>query len=271
MSVVKEKGFRTSCCFIVEAHFCASNNFFLYSVIFWTKMTRLRLGIGAKVSILVSRLHPKNLISKAYANYTKTDKAEGLVVVSEGPKSIRWEEKVVIAFRHPPKGDLMEEFKCWAIHCFAHVTEEGNEEDVFTSSRDGGSNNSGGVGVAQPNPNITRNPTQHNPEDAQTNETVPTEVLDLFESNSSTLDSDDSDLVWQILPGMVDDNNQPLPENIPTPAEEAQDAPQFFSTWEHSGDCYRCLAGGRKHKARLSLYTDVKPTIQQLFEMFFFK
>ena len=174
-------------------------------------------------------------------------------------------------FSSSPKGDLTEEFECWAIHHFAHVTEEGDEEDVFTSSRDGGSNNSGGVGVAQPNPNITRTPTQHNPEDAPTNETVPTEVLHLFESNTSTLDSDDADLVRQILPGMVDNDNQPLPENIPTPAEEAQDAPQFFSNWEHSGDCYCCLAGGRKHKACLSLYTDVKPTIQQLFEMFFFK
>ena len=110
-------------------------------------MTRLRLGIGAKVSILVSRLHPKNLISKAYANYTKTDKAEGLVVVSESPKLIRREEKVVVVFHHPPKGNLTEEFECWAIHRFAHITEEGNEEDVFMSSRDGGSNNSGGVGV----------------------------------------------------------------------------------------------------------------------------
>ena len=134
-------------------------------------MTRLRLGIGAKVLVLVSRLHPKNLISKAYANYTKTDKAEGLVVVSEGPKLIRQEENV---FRHPPIGELTEDFECWAIHRFAHVTEEGNQEDIFTTSNDGGSNNSGGVGVAQPNPNITRNPTQHNPEDAPTNEAVPT-------------------------------------------------------------------------------------------------
>ena len=41
------------------------------------------------------------------------------------------------------------------------------------------------------------------------------EVVQFLESNSSTLDSDDVDLVWQILPGMVDD--QPLPESIPTP------------------------------------------------------
>ena len=129
----------------------------------------------------------------------------------------------------------MEEFECWAIHCFTHITEEGNEEDVFMSSNDGGTNNSGGVGVAQLNPNITQNPTQHNPEDAQTNKTVPTEVVQLFESNSSILDSDNANLVQQILPGMVANDNQSLPENIPTPAEEAQDAPQFFSTWEDSG------------------------------------
>ena len=122
-----------------------------------------------------------------------------LVVVSEGPKLIRREEKVVIVFRHPPKGDLMEEFECWAIHHFAHVMEEGNEEDVFTSSSDGASNHSGGVGVAQLNPNITQNPTQHNPEDAQTNEAVPTEVVQLFESHSSTLDSDEKYLEHESL------------------------------------------------------------------------
>ena len=234
-------------------------------------MTHLWLGISAKVSILISTLHPKNLISKAYTNYTKTNKAEGLVVVSKGPKSICLEEKVVVIFHHPPKGELTEEFKCWAIHHFAHVTEEGNEKDLFTSSNDGDSNNSGGVGGAHPNPKTMKTPTQNNTEDTQTNETVPTEIVQFLESNSSTLDSDNANLVRQLLPGMVDNDNQPLPENIPTPAKEGQDAPQFFSTWEHSGDCYHCLAGGRKHKACLSFYTDVKPTIQQLFEMFFFK
>ena len=194
-----------------------------------------------------------------------------MVVVSKGPKSIRWEEKVIVIFHLPPKGELTEEFKCWAIHHFAHITEEGNEEDLFTSSNDGGSNNSGGVGGAQLNPNTMQNATQNNTEEAQTNKTVPVEIVQFFESNSSTMDSDDANLVWQILPGMVDDDNQPLPENIPTTAEEGLDAPQFFSTWEHSGDCYCCLAGGHKHKARLSFNTDIKPTIQQLFEMFFFK
>ena len=88
-------------------------------------MACLWLGIGAKVTILVSRLHPKDVISKAYPNYTKNDKIHGLVVVSEGPRSIHREEKVVVVFTHPPREQQMVPFDCWAIHRFAHVTEEG--------------------------------------------------------------------------------------------------------------------------------------------------
>ena len=242
--------------------------------VFWMKMAHLQLGIGAKVSILVSRLHPKNLISMAYANYTKTDKAEGLVVVSEGPKLICQEEKVVIVFCHPPKGESTEEFECWAIHCFVHVSEEGNEQGFFNASSDGGDNNSGGVDGSQQNPNTTPNTTHNNTEEAQTNKPVPVEITQLLESNasiSSTLDSNDADLVQQMLPGMVDDDNQPLPENIPTPADEGQESAQFFSNWEHSGSCFCCIEGGRKNKAHLSFNTEMKPTIQELFEMLFFK
>ena len=235
MSVLKKEKFLEQVVVSLSRLIFVHPKFFVCSVIFRTKMMCLWLGISAKVSILVSRLHLKNLISKAYANYTKTDKAERLVVVSEGPKSIHWEEKVIVIFHHPPKGELTEEFECWAIHHFAHITEEGNEEDLFTSSNDGGSNNSGGVGGAQPNPNTMQNATQNTTEEAQTNKTVPVEIVQFFESNSSTMDSDDANLVWQILPGMVDDDNQPLPETIPTTAEEGLDAPQFFSTWEHSG------------------------------------
>ena len=114
------------------------------------------------------------------------------------------------------------------------------------------------------------NTTHNNNAEAQTSKVVPVEIAQLLESNPSTQDSDDASLDQQMLPGMVDNDNQPLPENIPTPANEGQDAPQFFSSWEHSGSCYHCIAGGHKHKAHLSFNTDMKPTIQQLFEMFYF-
>ena len=100
-------------------------------------MAKLRLGISAKVWVLVSRLNPKDVISKAYPNYTKADKAELLVVASEGPKPIRREERVVVVFRHPPKHQQTQEFDCWALHHFIHVTEEGDESGLFslTNSR----------------------------------------------------------------------------------------------------------------------------------------
>ena len=48
-------------------------------------------------------------------------------------------------------------------------------------------------------------------------------------------------------------------------------SPTILFNLEAFWDCCCCLAGGCKHKACLSFNTDVKPTIQQLFEMFFFK
>ena len=113
-------------------------------------MAHLQLGVGAKVTVLVSRLHPKNLISKAYVNHTKADKVEGLVVVSEGPKLIRREEKLVVIFRHPPKDQQTEKFDCWTIHRFAHVAEEGEESGLFTTPNSGGGKNGGPLGVSQP-------------------------------------------------------------------------------------------------------------------------
>ena len=98
---------------------------------------------------------------------------------------------------------------------------------------------------------------------------MPAELVPLMESNAPSINMDDTDLVRHMVPGMIDDDNQPLPENIPTAIEEQNNTPEFFSSWEHSGSCYRCLEGGRKNKARLSFNSDVQPTIEQLFEMFF--
>ena len=237
-------------------------------------MACVQLGVSAKVTVFVSGLHPKNVISKAYINHTKADKVEGLVVVSEGPKLIHREEKVVIIFRHPPKDQQTEEFDCWTIHRFAHVTEEGEESGLFTTPNSGGDNNGGRLGVSQPNPNIepttmhTTQTTTQATNGAQGNNDVPLEIMDMLESNLSGVDSENATLICNMVPGMVDDDNQPLPKNIPLPADEAPNAPQFFSNWEHSGNCYRYLEGGRRNKARLSFNSEVKPTIEQIFEFF---
>ena len=231
-------------------------------------MAKLRLVIGAKATILLSRMHPKNLISKAYPNQTKADKAEGLIVVSDGPKPIRHEEKLVVVFCHPPKDQQTEEFECWALHRFVHVTEEGDEAGLFSTEDGGGENDSGAAEGTNRNLNITD--LAENPQENQEN--VPSEVAWFLGSETAGMNRDNAALITNICPDMVDDDNQPLLENIPTEEQQATTAnlPQIFSSWGHGGSCYRCLEGGRKHKARLSFNTDVNPAIEQLFEMFFF-
>ena len=91
----------------------------------------------------------------------------------------------------------------------------------------------------------------------------------MFETTAGAINGDNKDLVRNILPGMVDNDNQPLPENIPIAEEENEgNNMQFFSEWDHSGSCYCCLEGGCKNKARINFNTNGKPTIQQLFEIF---
>ena len=232
-------------------------------------MAKLWLGISTKAMILLSRMHPKNLISKAYPNQTKANKAEGLIVVSEGPKLIHCEEKLVVVFRHPLKDQQTEEFGCWALHRFVHATEEGDKEGLFSTEDGGGENNSGAVEGTNKNLNIMD--LAENPQENQEN--VPSEVAWFMGSETAGMNRDNAALITNICPDMIDDNNQPLPENILTEEQQATTAnlPQIFSSWGHGGSCYLCLEGGRKHKVRLSFNTDVNPTIEQLFKMFFFK
>ena len=72
----KRESFGFGCCVIVNPHLCDLKKI-VCSVNSEVKMAQLWLGVGVKVKILVSHLHPKNLISKAYPNHTKTDKGEG--------------------------------------------------------------------------------------------------------------------------------------------------------------------------------------------------
>ena len=122
------------------------------------KMAKLQLGVSAKATILVSHMHLKDMISRAHPNYMKMDKIEGLIVVLETSKPIHCEEKVVVVFHHPPKGDQTEEFDCWVLHPFVHVTEEGPEEGLFSASNGGGDTNSGSEQATQPALNNTEDP-----------------------------------------------------------------------------------------------------------------
>ena len=68
---------------------------------------------------------------------------------------------------------------------------------------------------------------------------------------------------------MVDDDNEPAPENVPVVAEHSND---IFSGWEHSGSCHhRCMIQ-QNPKCVLKFWTtrDGEPSNIQLFEGLFF-
>ena len=104
------------------------------------KVTWMHIGISAKAIILVSCLHPKNVITKAYPNHCKADKVEGLIVALEGPKPIHHEEKVMVVFQHSPKAQHAEEFDCWVICQFILITEQGDKSAFFNRLTGSGSN-----------------------------------------------------------------------------------------------------------------------------------
>ena len=162
-----------------------------------------------------------------------------------------------MVFCHPPKHQQTQEFDCWVLHHFVHVTEEGDESGLFSLTESMSENNSEEAQGAQRDPNnkVIMENSQENQEN------VPAENVQLMTSVTAIINSDDTDLIRNICPDVVDDDNQPLPKNVPTEGETTttSNQPQIFSSWEHSGSCFHYLEGGRKNKARMNFNTDVNP------------
>ena len=75
---------------------------FTCNVIFVPKMVKLQLGVGAQVWVLMSRLHPKDVISKAYPNYTKANKAEGWLLHLKAQNQFIMRRRWLWCFVMPP-------------------------------------------------------------------------------------------------------------------------------------------------------------------------
>ena len=96
-----------------------------------TAATMKHLGVSAKPTVLISCLHLKDKVTKAYPNSTKDERTLEIVVSGREMHPIHRESKFVVLFNHPPHGDDEDAFECWAIQCFIQVTTEGRQEDFF--------------------------------------------------------------------------------------------------------------------------------------------
>ena len=86
-----------------------------------TATTKKCLGVSAKATVLVSCLHPKDKVTKAYPNSTKDERTLEIVVSGREMHPICHKSKFVILFNHLPHGDVEEAFECWAIQRFIQV------------------------------------------------------------------------------------------------------------------------------------------------------
>ena len=112
------------------------------------------------------------------------------------------------------------------MHRFVHVTEEEDNAGLFSTEDGGGENNSGAAEGTNRNLNITD--LAENPQENQEN--VPSEVARFLASETAGMNRDNAALIANICPDMVDDDNQPLLENIPTENKKQQQpiSPKYF-------------------------------------------
>ena len=201
---------------------------------------------------------------KAYPNSTKDARTLEIVVSGREMRPIHRESKFVILFNHPPHGDVEEAFECWAIQRFIQVTTEGRQEDFFDQEVPAG------VQAQEPQqPNTGNENAANNNNNNHEEQDLPEELQQIVNATTAAgVQGDDVGMVCNLVDGsMIDDDNAPAPENIPTPNDNTDG---IFGEWEHSGSCYRALAGGRHLKARISYPPHIKPSLFNMFELFFF-
>ncbi len=87
-----------------------------------------RIGVGARCSVLIKRLHPQNLITQYHQNYSANERLHDVVVVRQSSITRRGNEFIAIFVSHPSFEG------CDAIYVakrFCVVKHEGNPDGFF--------------------------------------------------------------------------------------------------------------------------------------------
>ena len=192
-----------------------------------------RLGVGASCTVQLRFLHPKNKVKDVIQNQTATQQLNGLIVQSREVKSIRQEDKECIIFQHEDFGGQL----LWALERGVVVDIEGPAETFFNQPQPADA-------AAPPAAaGATDQAQQHqqqggggNDEGEEGAEELPLVIQEILARGGNYLDADDYMVAGAAAP-MVDDDNEPAPENVPVAAKHSND---IFSGWEHSGICHHC-------------------------------
>ena len=189
-------------------------------------MPKKHLGVGAQCSVANKYLHPAKVIADRYPNATAHSRVDKLLVVDIGKRMVNKKEQSVINFRH-------DDFENTAVYCvkrWARIETEGAPEHFF------------------------ERPQAMLPEDSVVarRAVLDTPVQDI-ESNIFHAGNCAEDIAMVRNQGlMVDDDNEPAPENIPVPGTVEVDN---GGTWGWDGTCKRKITGAVNHRPSINSLT----------------
>ena len=168
-------------------------------------IAKLRPGVGAQITILKSRVFPKSIVRNKYGQYDKNERLEGCILLKEGTKRTGKTMKEVYFLRH----EDIENIELFACRRYCKITQEGAEADLFNA--------------------VTSDALV----EQETQVCIPAVSGDISEDVERFL----------ALGLMVDDDNMPAPENIPT-NENTQNGEVQYNAWDSLVGCNRLMQGG---------------------------
>ena len=144
-------------------------------------------GVGAVCRAFVKYMHPSELMRNKFVNITAQLKISDLIAIRQEVRRVRRKEQMCIIFRHP----YWENQEIYCCKRWVRVLQEGHQDHLFDP------------------PSLTVDDLR-TPNTEEEGIDIPVEV---FRSNASA-----EDIANVRRLGLdVDDDNEPAPENIPSP------------------------------------------------------
>ena len=215
-----------------------------------TMRTNLRRGKDATVSILLKYIHPSEHIRAAYPNQANGQRLDGCTVLRREVKKIRRADQLALVVTHEAFPDI----ELYCVERYAKVTQEGLADFFFD--------------------NVVVNAVDEQEDRPGEEQQVPQQHVPILMPSvcHRNFCADDPDLLAAVDAGAIeiDDDNEPVPENIPQQGQQEDNECEFSDVWGHEGICFRRQIGAANRGASLKHHDrHLRLTKLQLFEILF--
>jgi len=201
---------------------------------------KANLGSGAICRVQSKFLHPRKLVAEHFMNISSKDDIGNLIALKVEERKINYKTRNCIIFRHETVAENNEFYACIP---YTHVVTPGSSEHFFNKET---YNNNASLVTGEVDEDGVVNLIGACNEEGN--------GVELPESAHHHRSSNKEDISFFRNLGLdVDDDNDPLPENVPTEQEETNSSAGLKEnqTWGFSGIDYRKAAGFFKSKPQM--------------------